>query len=121
VLTRDRLTAVVVPTRLLFEGNGSSLRSGSSSPLRAVAQRVRYNSSGRRLVVEAHSDGRGTASYALKLSRRRALTVVGWLSGNGFEGAVITARGYGDTAPAGPRAARRDSRVVVSVLERRKR
>lgn len=120
VLTRDRRTAVVTPTRLLFAGAGSSLRSGVSSTLRAVAGRVRYNASGRRLVVEAHSDDTGSASYALRLSRRRARAVATWLAGNGFEQAVISTRGFGDTAPAGPRTSRRNSRVVVSVLERRR-
>lgn len=115
VLADGSRTAVATPTPLLFAGAASSLRPGSAAALRATVRRLRTVAGGLRLAVEAHSDDSGTASYALGLSRRRARTVAAWLAGNGFEQATITARGYGDTAPAGARS----SRVVVSAIEGR--
>lgn len=45
----------------------------------------------------SHTDSRGNDSYNLKLSQRRAESVVGYLIKNGIDRNRLTARGYGET------------------------
>jgi outer membrane protein OmpA-like peptidoglycan-associated protein len=49
--------------------------------------------------VQGHTDSKGSASYNLSLSKRRAESVSGYLSDNGINLSRLTIKGFGETAP----------------------
>jgi outer membrane protein OmpA-like peptidoglycan-associated protein len=49
--------------------------------------------------VQGHTDSKGTASYNRNLSKRRASSVSGYLSGNGISSSRLTIKGFGESAP----------------------
>lgn len=54
------------------------------------------------IVVEGHTDDRGSASFNQRLSERRAQAVAAYLQGAGVPGGGLSAVGYGETRPAVP-------------------
>jgi len=52
--------------------------------------------------VEGHTDSRGRDAYNLKLSQRRAESVVGYLVAHGIDANRLSAVGYGESAPVAP-------------------
>jgi len=56
-----------------------------------------------RLLIEGHTDGKGSDAYNQSLSERRAATVAQWLASHaGINGANIVTRGWGKTKPVAP-------------------
>lgn len=49
--------------------------------------------------VQGHTDSKGTETYNMSLSERRASTVATYLRGKGISASRITTKGYGETAP----------------------
>ncbi len=49
--------------------------------------------------VESHADARGSDSYNLALSKRRAASTVKYLVDNGIDKARLTSEGYGESRP----------------------
>ncbi len=47
--------------------------------------------------IESHTDSRGSDSYNLALSERRAQSTLKWLVGKGIDKSRLTAKGYGET------------------------
>ena len=52
-----------------------------------------------RLTLEGHTDARGDAAYNLRLSQRRADSVVAYLAGRGVTPARLQATGFGEYRP----------------------
>ena len=50
-------------------------------------------------MVEGHTDAKGSETYNLDLSERRATAVVQYLRGKGVDSGKLTARGLGETKP----------------------
>jgi OmpA-OmpF porin, OOP family len=69
--------------------------------------------------VNGHADSTGTEDYNLHLSQRRAASVKEVLVEDGIDPAVITTRGYGETAPiasnATPEGRAKNRRVDITV------
>ena len=49
-----------------------------------------------KLVIEAHADSRGSKSYNMKLTQRRAQSVLDYLASQGIEKSRLEARAYGE-------------------------
>ncbi len=49
--------------------------------------------------VQGHTDSKGSASYNMSLSQRRAESVSNYLSANGINLSRLTIKGFGETAP----------------------
>ena len=49
-----------------------------------------------KLVIEAHADSRGSKSYNMKLTQRRAQSVLDYLATQGIEKSRLEARAYGE-------------------------
>ncbi len=62
--------------------------------------------------VAGHTDAVGSASYNLKLSKKRAATVANFLVGHGVPGSKITAAGYGESQATLPASASNAARMV---------
>lgn len=103
-----------------FEFNSATLTPASRPILDEVAADLKKHP---RLKVElqGHTDSVGADAYNLKLSQRRADSVMEYLQSQGVSSSQLTAKGYGETQPIadnkleGGRAENR--RVVMSVTD----
>ncbi len=87
---------------VLFDFDKYSLRAAATDSLREVGEVAKsYGNSP--VLIEGHTDGKGTHPYNMKLSENRAAAVKNWLVQNaGVAGARITSRGWGETKPVAP-------------------
>jgi len=87
---------------VLFDFDKYTLLPKASDTLRKVGQvAVSYPSSP--ILIEGHTDGKGTHPYNMKLSENRANAVKAWLVQNAsITGARISTRGWGETKPVAP-------------------
>ena len=84
---------------VLFDFDKYTLLPKASDTLRKVGQvAVSYPSSP--ILIEGHTDAKGTHPYNMKLSENRANAVKAWLVQNAsVTGARISTRGWGETKP----------------------
>ncbi len=54
------------------------------------------------VVEEDHTDDRGPATFNTDLSRRRAISVMGWMTAHGVDGKRLEAAGFGPGRPVAP-------------------
>jgi outer membrane protein OmpA-like peptidoglycan-associated protein len=87
---------------VLFDFDKYSLRAEAANSLREVGEVAKsYGKSP--MLIEGHTDGKGTHPYNMKLSDNRAASVKKWLVENaGVSGSRITTRGWGETKPVAP-------------------
>ena len=80
-----------------FETNSAQLTAASTAILnRAVVTLKRL---GLNVEVAAHTDSRGSDSYNMALSNRRAASVKKYLVDHGVRASSLTSKGYGETQP----------------------
>lgn len=87
---------------VLFDFDKYTLLPKAGDTLRKVGQvAASYPSSP--ILIEGHTDGKGTHPYNMKLSENRAIAVKAWLVQNApVAGSRITTRGWGETKPTAP-------------------
>jgi len=87
---------------VLFDFDKYSLRPAATDSLREVGEVAKsYGNSP--VLIEGHTDGKGTHPYNMKLSDNRAASVKSWLVQNaGVAAARITTRGWGETKAVAP-------------------
>ena len=87
---------------VLFDFDKYTLKPVAADALRKVAQvAASYPSSP--LLIEGHTDGKGTHSHNMTLSENRAQSVKNWLAQNAsIAPSRITTRGWGETKPVAP-------------------
>jgi photosystem I P700 chlorophyll a apoprotein A2 len=87
---------------VLFDFDQYTLLPKASDTLQKVGQvAASYQSSP--ILIEGHTDGKGTHPYNMKLSENRADAVKAWLVRNGsVAGSRISTRGWGETKPIAP-------------------
>ncbi len=97
--------AVVIPTdeeiiiyNIYYEFDKADLLQSSFSELDKIAKLLKENPN---LTVEisAHTDERGSDTYNLNLSQKRAQSVVNYLTSKGINKKRLVAKGYGKTTP----------------------
>jgi outer membrane protein OmpA-like peptidoglycan-associated protein len=87
---------------VLFDFDKFTLRPEADKTLKEVGQVV-SNYSNAPLLIEGHTDGKGTHAYNMKLSIERADAVKRWLVENaGIKPSRITTEGWGETKPVAP-------------------
>ncbi len=87
---------------VLFEFDKYSLLPKASDTLRKVGQ-VADSYPGAPILIEGHTDGKGTHPYNMNLSENRANSVKTWLVQNAsVAGSRISTRGWGETKPIAP-------------------
>jgi outer membrane protein OmpA-like peptidoglycan-associated protein len=84
---------------VFFDTNADVIQERSFPDLQYVAEILIANTWIRRLVVEGHTDDRGTDDYNLDLSRRRAASVVRFLVEHGVDPSRLAPEGYGRSRP----------------------
>jgi OOP family OmpA-OmpF porin len=70
-------------------------------------------------VIEGHTDSTGADAYNLKLSQRRAESVVQYLVSKGIAASRLTAQGFGETMPVADNATAEGRALNRRVLLRR--
>jgi outer membrane protein OmpA-like peptidoglycan-associated protein len=85
--------------RVEFENNSAKLRKVSDPVLDAVLKVMNEHPEFTKLSVEGHTDSRGAAAHNLDLSRRRAASVMKWLTDHGIAKGRLTSQGLGMTKP----------------------
>lgn len=115
----QRGTIITLSGEVLFAPGQSALLPIAQERLNQVAQAL-IDQGPRRLVVEGHTDSRGSATSNQDLSVARAQSVRGYLIGKGISPSIIEATGFGPTRPVAPnttaegRANNRRVEIVVS-------
>ena len=87
---------------VLFDFDKYSLRPAATDSLREVSEVAKsYGNSP--VLIEGHTDGKGTHPYNMKLSENRAAAVKNWLVQTaGVAPSRVTTRGWGETKPVAP-------------------
>jgi len=81
---------------LYYDFNAADLRTESLPELAKLLKTLRENP-GFQVEIASHTDARGSDSYNLQLSQKRADAVVDWLVSKGIPREQLTAKGYGET------------------------
>jgi len=87
---------------VLFDFDKYTLRPIANDTLRKLGQvAASYPTSP--LLIEGHTDAKGTHPYNMRLSENRAVAVKNWLVENAsIAGSRITTQGWGETKPVAP-------------------
>ncbi len=85
--------------RVEFENNSAKIRPESDRILNAVLSVMQEHTELTKLGVEGHTDNRGAAGHNLDLSRRRAASVMKWLTDHGIATTRLSSKGFGMTKP----------------------
>lgn len=120
VKEEERGLVVTLSGSVLFRSAKSALLPSAQVKLDQVANAL-LNVRARNLIVEGHTDSRGSTSYNQNLSQRRADTVRDYLVQKGYPSERIQARGMGEDSPIADNASaegRANNRRVEIVIER---
>lgn len=105
---------------VLFDYNKATIRQDSNETLDNVAT-IMKEYSNTRFLVEGHTDSKGSNSYNMELSEKRAASVREYLTSQGIPSARIESKGFGETKPVasnGSAAGRqKNRRVEISIIE----
>lgn len=98
----DRDIRVDLAADVLFDYDKYSLRPEANETLKKVGEVVASYPDAP-LLIEGHTDGKGTHAYNMRLSQERAEAVKQWLVDNaGIRSSRITTTGWGETKPVAP-------------------
>ena len=92
------LEATINIRDIFFDYNSSKLRESSYNELLNIAELLKEHQV-IRLEIVAHTDCRGKAEYNLKLSSKRAVSVLRFLQSKGISASRLRAKGMGSKMP----------------------
>ncbi|MFN0024317.1 MAG: OmpA family protein [Parvularculaceae bacterium] len=113
---------LIMPSDITFQTAQSDIQPGFYDTLNSVAV-VLNEFKKTSITVAGHADARGSDSYNLDLSQRRALSVSSYLSSQGVNAGRLNAIGYGETRPigdnstAGGQSANRRVEILIDPVE----
>jgi outer membrane protein OmpA-like peptidoglycan-associated protein len=116
----ERGTVIALPGEVLFASGQWSLLPGAQRSLDRVAEALAARGSDR-VLIEGHTDARGSASFNQDLSYRRAQAVRDYLVGRGVAAERVRVIGLGKSNPVADNATpegRANNRRVEIVIER---
>lgn len=90
---------IVILKEINFRYDSAEILENSFEILRAVAMTLETNPDLSLIEVQGHTDARGSVSYNLELSQRRAESVVSFLVGEGVDATRLNPVGYGEGQP----------------------
>lgn len=85
--------------RVEFDTNKATIRPESDGVLTAVLDILKGHPEIKKVSVEGHTDNRGARFYNIGLSKRRAASVVKWLTSRGIDKGRLTSNGFGPDKP----------------------
>ncbi len=119
VKAEARGMVITLSGSVLFASDQAVLLPEAQTRLTQVADALLMTKE-RNLVIEGHSDSRGSASHNLDLSQRRAEAVRSFIQGRGYEADRMQARGMGPDRPLasnGSAEGRANNRRVEIIIE----
>ena len=113
--------ATVALQDILFNFNKATLRPESNDKLNQAAEVIK-SSNGGKFLLTGHTDKKGSDSYNLDLSRRRAASVVQALEARGVNTNQLKSKGVGERDAVVPESASdaermKDRKVVVEAID----
>lgn len=101
LITPIRDGAILTLNNITFETNSADLKSSSYAELDHVIEFMHQNPS---VIIEiaAHTDDVGSEDYNIKLSQRRAQSVITYLNKKGIMSKRFEAKGHGKSKPRAP-------------------
>jgi outer membrane protein OmpA-like peptidoglycan-associated protein len=94
----ERGTVITLSGNVLFASGKSALLPGAMNSLEQVAEAIR-NQKDKKVLIEGHTDSRGTEATNQALSKARADSVGAYLSAHGVTSDRITTAGLGPSRP----------------------
>jgi outer membrane protein OmpA-like peptidoglycan-associated protein len=125
VKQETRGTVIVLPGSVLFDTGKSTLTAVAQQKLTLVAGTIAPQAEEHDIVVEGHTDSRGSRDFNMSLSQQRAQTVMNFLVSRGVPAESITAVGIGPDRPIADnnsrdgRAENRRVEIVIKPSEKR--
>lgn len=101
VAKTERGIVVTLPETFWTAPRSASLAAASDAKLGSLGELLAANPD-YRVLIESHTDDRGTADELEGLTQQRALTIAERLSGAGVAGARMEAKGLGASLPVAP-------------------
>ena len=86
---------------VLFDFDKATIRSEAEPTLAQIAKFIQSRGKAK-VLIEGHTDAKGSESYNAKLSDRRAASVKDWFGRHGVNVRSIETRGWGATKPVAP-------------------
>jgi len=120
-----RGTVIVLPGSVLFASGEYQLTAEARTKLALIADTLRPQAADHEIVIEGHTDSRGTPLANEALSSHRARAVMDYLAARGVPAASLTSVGIGQARPiadnstAEGRAANRRVEIVIKAAEPR--
>ena len=97
-LKKIEIGNAIVLKNIFFDFDKATLRPESYNELDRLVQLLTENPN-IKVEISAHTDSKGSDEYNLKLSQKRAESVVNYLIGKGIPASRLIAKGYGETQP----------------------
>lgn len=110
---------IVLESEILFDHDKYNLKPSAEAALTRIKASIIDKYPGARLIVEGHTDDRGSQDYNRALSTRRAQSVATWMTQHGIKASLLQTIGYGKSRPRVPntnegnRARNRRVEIVV--------
>jgi OmpA-OmpF porin, OOP family len=115
-------TKIEILDKIFFEYNKDIIKSESFPILDAIVATLQGNPDIARIEIQGHTDSRGSDSYNLDLSDRRAAAVRRYMVNAGVNAKRLESHGYGETQPLDKRnneeAWAKNRRVEFLILKR---
>ncbi len=112
---------IIITQKIHFEFNKANIRPISFPILNDVVTLLNKNPEIKKIEIGGHCDSIGGDAYNLKLSQKRAQSVVNYLVKNGVDSSRLVAKGYGKSAPIADNntteGRAKNRRVEFTVLE----
>jgi outer membrane protein OmpA-like peptidoglycan-associated protein len=86
---------------ILFDFDKADIRAAAEPTLAQVAKMIQSYSKAR-VLIEGHTDSKGSDSYNAKLSDRRAVSVKTWFARRGLNAGAMQTQGWGAAKPVAP-------------------
>jgi outer membrane protein OmpA-like peptidoglycan-associated protein len=120
VKEEKRGTVIVLPGDVLFSSGKYALTPGAQQKLTLVAGTLAPQAETHEILVEGHTDSRGSRDFNMTLAQNRAQTVMNFLVSRGVPAEVVTAVGIGPDRPIADnssRAGRQQNRRVEIIVK----
>ncbi len=113
-----RGTVLTVPGAFLFASNESQLQPTANEKLTTIVEALKEQQN-RKILIEGHTDSRGSSELNQRLSQERADAVAAYLASHGIAREQITATGVGESRPVAsndtPEGRANNRRVEITV------
>jgi outer membrane protein OmpA-like peptidoglycan-associated protein len=120
VKEEPRGTVIILPGSVLFESAKSTLTGAAQQKLTLVAGTLAPQADEHNIVVEGHTDSRGSRDFNMQLAQSRAQAVMNYLVSRGVAAESITAVGIGPDRPIADnntRDGRQENRRVEIIIK----